>query len=123
MSAHRVGIVGLSWITSEPSKPGTDPVLGMPIHTRIFRRWPTFLRRGCRGLRHQSGRDRSLHGAVGEHMAGRENLHRLPGNAQKRATRSRLRGHSGPLARGGRDRGDGSGSEGDLLRETDLEPA
>ena len=28
MSAHRVGIVGLSWITSEPSKPGTDPVLG-----------------------------------------------------------------------------------------------
>jgi predicted dehydrogenase len=36
MSAHRVGIVGLSWITSEPAKPGTDPVLGLANpHTHL----------------------------------------------------------------------------------------
>jgi predicted dehydrogenase len=28
MSSHRVGIVGLSWITSEPANPGSAPVLG-----------------------------------------------------------------------------------------------
>ncbi len=29
MSTYRVGIVGLSWITSEPANPGTHPVLGL----------------------------------------------------------------------------------------------
>ena len=28
MSSYRVGIVGLSWITSEPANPGSHPVLG-----------------------------------------------------------------------------------------------
>src|SRR5690554_237056 len=33
---YRVGIVGLSWITSEPSRPGTHPVLGMaPPHSHL----------------------------------------------------------------------------------------
>jgi predicted dehydrogenase len=36
MSRYRTGIVGLSWITSEPSKPGTDPVLGPAApHTHL----------------------------------------------------------------------------------------
>lgn len=33
---YRVGIVGLSWITSEPSNPGTHPVLGSaPPHSHL----------------------------------------------------------------------------------------
>jgi predicted dehydrogenase len=31
MSAYRVGIVGLSWITSEPARPGSHPVLGAAV--------------------------------------------------------------------------------------------
>lgn len=31
MSAYRVGIVGLSWITSEPARPGSHPVLGNAV--------------------------------------------------------------------------------------------
>lgn len=29
MSSYRVGVIGLSWITSEPANPGTAPVLGL----------------------------------------------------------------------------------------------
>lgn len=36
MSRYRAGIVGLSWITSEPANPGTHPVLGTaPPHTHL----------------------------------------------------------------------------------------
>jgi predicted dehydrogenase len=31
MSAYRVGIIGLSWITSEPARPGSHPVLGNAV--------------------------------------------------------------------------------------------
>lgn len=36
MKRYRVGVVGLSWITSEPVKPGTSPVLGeAPPHSHL----------------------------------------------------------------------------------------
>jgi predicted dehydrogenase len=36
MTEYRVGIVGLSWITSEPPRPGTHPVLGAAVpHTHL----------------------------------------------------------------------------------------
>lgn len=36
MSEYRVGIVGLSWITSEPARPGSHPVLGVaPPHSHL----------------------------------------------------------------------------------------
>ena len=31
MSTYRVGIVGLSWITSQPANPGSSPVLGVAV--------------------------------------------------------------------------------------------
>jgi predicted dehydrogenase len=36
MTIHRFGIVGLSWITSEPAPPGSNPVLGQSMpHTHL----------------------------------------------------------------------------------------
>lgn len=36
MSGYRVGVIGLSWITSEPPQPGTHPVLGTAVpHTHM----------------------------------------------------------------------------------------
>ncbi len=36
MNPYRVGIVGLSWITSEPANAGTHPVLGAaPPHSHL----------------------------------------------------------------------------------------
>ncbi len=36
MTTYRVGVIGLSWITSEPALPGTHPVLGTAVpHTHL----------------------------------------------------------------------------------------